>query len=118
MGSQPLTKLLEEVRSIPNHELGRKVRESGRPTEMAILGKVIPSNKILEIRQKPGYWISRCCDLSPTKMTFQVTNGEIHSVVVSLVNGKLKVVDNQDTLNIDTVEGLRKHILMLAKVEQ
>ncbi len=115
----PLTEVLGKVPGIPLHEFRGRAGEGekGRPVEMALLAEIIPTSKIWEIRQKPGYWISRCCDLNPPRIKFQVTNGETHIVVVSLVGDKLQITDNREIKNIDTVEGLRRHILELAGVE-
>lgn len=115
MGS--LLELLKDVNNIPDSELRMGVRESERPTEMAILGKIIPNNKILEIRKEKGYCISRGYYPGTRKIIFQVTNGITHTVATFLEQGEVKVVDNRDTLTIDTVEGLREHILKLAGVE-
>lgn len=118
-GVGSLLQLLARVREIPSDELRKKASEGEkvRPNEMALLGEVISRDKILEIRQKPGYWISRCCDLTPTRIKFQITNGTVHMVVASIQESKLKVTDNGKILPIETVGGLREFILNLAGVE-
>lgn len=117
MGS--LLELLARVKEIPSAEFRVGIRggEKSRPVEMALLAEIVPSDKISEIRQKKGFIISRCFDDIPTRIKFQVTNGILHIIVVFLESGKLRVVDNGIDLNINTVEGLRKHIFKLAGVE-
>lgn len=119
MGSLPLQELLERMEKIPPEEfrMGIPEGEWSRPLEMALLAEIIPNDKILEIRQKKGFIITRCCDETPKRIKFQITNGETHIVILSLVENKPQVTDNRKIQNINTVEGLRKHILTLAGVE-
>lgn len=116
MISPLLTKLMTGASKIPANELRKGAREEDRPTEMALLEEIIPKDKILEIRNKAGYWISRGC-VTTTKIVFQVNNGTTHRVVLSSDGGKITVTDNGEVLPIKTIKGLRGHILKHAGVE-
>ena len=101
---------------IPVSEFRKGAREWERPTEMALLEEIIPRDKILEIRNKAGYWISRGC-VTSTKMVFQVTNGAMHIVTVFSEGDEIRVTDNGINLNVVTTEDLRGHILSIVEVE-
>lgn len=115
MGS--LLELLKRASEIPKEELRiSKNDPEGRVTEMALLSEVISLEKIKQIRTEKGYCISRAFDKTGTRITFQVTNGTVHTVVISTIGDKLRVVDNRNILDIETVEGLRAHLLNLAGI--
>lgn len=104
------------MKNIPVSEFRKGAREGERPTEMALLEEIIPRDKILEIRNKAGYWISRGC-ITSTKIVFQVTNGTTHYVVLSSEGGKIRITDNEEVLPIESIESFRGHILKLAGVK-